>query len=265
MNKFIEIILSRQILTTFFVFIVCLLLCSLSKFVVSKILSLKNRKIDIKKHRTIVNLVSNLFRIFVLSIGLIIILQNFGIDTASFVASLGVFSLVIGLALQDVLKDFISGAYLVFEGQYSIGDWIQIGDFKGEVLASNFRTTKLRAYTGEIKIISNRNISEIINYSMSNNTAIIDVAVAYESDLSKVRKVLENLCEYLKKDKKVSSIECLGVQELENSGIIFRVIAMDSYSNTIVLSRMIKEEIVNAFNDNNITIPYPQVVLHSAK
>ena len=265
MNKFLHFLLSRQVITVAVVVIVCLFLCTLSKFVVSKIFSIKNKNIDIKKHRTIVNLVSNLFRLFVLAIGLIIILQTFGVDTASFVASLGVFSLVIGLALQDVLKDFISGAYLVFEGQYSIGDWVKIGDFKGEVLASNFRTTKLRAYTGEVKIISNRNISEIINFSMSKNTAIIDVAVAYESDLSKVREVLDNLCELLKKEKKVSSIECLGVQELENSGIVFRVIAMDSYTNTITLSRMIKEEIVNAFNESNITIPYPQVVVHNAK
>ena len=265
MNKFLNFLLSRQVITVAVVIVVCLFLCTLSKFVVSKIFSIKNKNIDIKKHRTIVNLVSNLFRLFVLAIGLIIVLQTFGVDTASFVASLGVFSLVIGLALQDVLKDFISGAYLVFEGQYSIGDWVKIGDFKGEVLASNFRTTKLRAYTGEVKIISNRNISEIINYSMSKNTAIIDVAVAYESDLGKVREVLDNLCELFKKEKKVSSIECLGVQELENSGIVFRVIAMDSYINTITLSRMIKEEIVNAFNESNITIPYPQVVVHSAK
>ena len=195
MNKFLNFLLSRQVITVAVVIVVCLFLCTLSKFVVSKIFSIKNKNIDIKKHRTIVNLVSNLFRLFVLAIGLIIVLQTFGVDTASFVASLGVFSLVIGLALQDVLKDFISGAYLVFEGQYSIGDWVKIGDFKGEVLASNFRTTKLRAYTGEVKIISNRNISEIINFSMSKNTAIIDVAVAYESDLGKVREVLDNLCE----------------------------------------------------------------------
>ena len=265
MNSIISFILSRRVLTIIIVVVVCIFLCSLSRIVVSKIFSIKNKNVDIKKHRTIVNLISNLFRVFVLALGLIIILQTFGVDTASFVASLGVFSLVIGLALQDVLKDFISGIYLVFEGQYNIGDWVMIGDFKGEVLASNFRTTKLRAYTGEVKIISNRNITEIINFSMSKNTAIIDVSVSYDSDLNKVRSVLDDLCIKLKNDDKVSTIECLGVQELENCGIVFRVVAMDSYSNTISLSRMIKEEIVNAFNENKITIPYPQVVVHNAK
>ena len=165
MNSIISFVLSRRVLTIIIVVVVCIFLCSLSRIVVSKIFSIKNKNVDIKKHRTIVNLISNLFRVFVLALGLIIILQTFGVDTASFVASLGVFSLVIGLALQDVLKDFISGIYLVFEGQYNIGDWVMIGDFKGEVLASNFRTTKLRAYTGEVKIISNRNITEIIKFN----------------------------------------------------------------------------------------------------
>ena len=265
MNKFISIILSKKVITPIIIVIACLLICSLSKIVVSKIFSIKNKNIDIKKHHTIINLINNIFRGFVITINFILILENFGIDTASFVASLGVFSLVIGLALQDLLKDIIVGINLVFEGQYNIGDWVKIGDFKGEVLASNFRTTKLKAYTGEIKIISNRNISEVINYSLSNATAIIDVSVAYESDLNKVKKVLDNMCSELITNKKVKDMECLGVQELENSGIVYRIIARDDYNTSIVLTRMIKEEIVNTLNKNNITIPYPQVVIHSAK
>lgn len=265
MNKFISIILSKMVITPIIIVIACVLICSLSKIVVSKIFSIKNKNIDIKKHHTIINLINNIFRVFVITISFILILENFGIDTASFVASLGVFSLVIGLALQDLLKDIIVGINLVFEGQYNIGDWVKIGDFKGEVLASNFRTTKLKAYTGEIKIISNRNISEVINYSLSNATAIIDVSVAYESDLNKVKSVLDNMCSELITNKKVKDMECLGVQELENSGIVYRIIAHDDYNTSIVLTRMIKEEIVSIFNKNNITIPYPQVVIHSAK
>lgn len=265
MNKLLSVLLSKKLISSVVIIFICILICFLLKFFVSKIFSLKNKNIDIKKHRAIINLISNIFRFFVVGICLILVLQNFGIDTASFVASLGVFSLVLGLAVQDLLKDFIAGVSMIFEGQYNIGDWVKIGDFKGEVLASNFRTTKLKAYTGEIKIISNRNISEIINYSMSNATAIIDVSVAYESDLVKVRNVLDEMCLELKKMKKVKEIECLGVQNLEANGISYRIIASDNYSNSIVLSRLIKEEIVNAFNVNNIIIPYSQVVIHSEK
>lgn len=265
MNKILQILLSKKIIASIVVLIVCIVLCFLSKKIFSKLFKIRNKKIDVKKQRTIINLVSNLFKFFILAIGLIVILQNFGIDTASFVASLGVFSLVIGLALQDILKDFIAGISQIFEGQYSIGDWVQIGDFKGEVLASNFRTTKLRAYTGEVKIISNRNITELINYSISKSTAIIDVSVAYESDIKKVKKVLNKMCEDLKENEKIQTIECLGVQSLEDSGIVFRLIAVGDYSDSIPLSRTIKALIIETFNENDIVIPYQQVVVHNAK
>lgn len=265
MNNMLNVILSKKIIISFVIIIVCILICSLSKFLISKIFNFRNKNVDVKKHKTIINLISNLFRVFVISISFILILQNFGIDTASFVASLGVFSLVVGLALQDVLKDLIAGINMIFEGQCNIGDWVKIGDFKGEVLASNFRTTKLKAYTGEIKIISNRNISEITNYSISKSTTIIDVSVSYDSDLSKVREVIEKMCSELISLKKVAEIECLGVQDLESSGIVFRIIARDDYLKSISLTRMIKEKVVLYFNKYNITIPYQQVVVHSAK
>lgn len=265
MNSLISFILSKKVITSLIIIIICIFICFLSKIIVSKIFSLKNKNIDIKKHQTVINLINNLFRFFIITIAFILVLQNFGVDTASFVASLGVFSLVIGLALQDLFKDIIVGINLIFEGQYSIGDWVKIGDFKGEVLASNFRTTKLKAYTGEIKIISNRNISEVINYSLSNALAIIDVSVAYESNLTMVKDILNGLCDDLISNKKVKYMECLGINELENDGIIYRLIVKDDYNNTIVLSRMIKEEVVSTFKKNKINIPYSQVVVHSAK
>lgn len=258
-------LLSQQVITSSIVIFVCILFCFFSKKIVSRILKTKKSLIDNKKQKTIVNLINNFVRIFVIGIALIVVLQNFGVDTASFVASLGVFSLVIGLAIQDVLKDFIIGISLILEGQYNIGDWVEINNFKGEVLASNFRTTRLRAYTGEIKIISNRNINEIINYSLAKSTSIIDVSVSYESDIKKVKSILDNLCINLKERENIKEIECLGVQELVDSGITFRLIAKGNYLEQIPLARVIKAEIVETFNDNNIVIPYPQVVVHDAK
>ena len=265
MNKIIKVVSSKYILAPIIIIILCIFICSLSKKVLSKLFKVKNKNFDVKKHKTVINLINNLFRTFVIAISLILILEQFGIDTATFVASLGVFSLVIGLAIQDILKDFISGMYLIFEGQCNIGDWVQIGDFKGEVLASGFRTTRLRSYTGEIKIISNRNITEIINYSLAKTTIIIDVSVDYSSDLTLVKETLNNLCSQLESEGKVKKIECLGVQELGDSGIVYRVVAYDNYSNYQTLSRLIKEQIILSFNEKNIVIPYPQVVIHDAK
>lgn len=247
------------------VILVSLVLISISKKIVGKLLFIKTSKVPIKRQKSIVNLISNIVRFFILFIALTIILEEFGIDTKSFIASLGVFSLVIGLALQDLLKDIISGFSIVFEGLYNIGDWIEISSFKGEVIATSLRTTRIRAYTGEVKIISNRNITELTNYSMDDSNAIVDVEVSYDSKLDKVDKVINEMCTDFEKEEGVKKVDILGLNEIGDSGLKFRLVIKSDYSNSIALSRKLKRKIVDTFNKNKISIPYKQVVIHNAR
>ena len=247
------------------VVLVSLILITISKKIVGKLLFIKTSKVAIKRQKSIVNLISNIVRFFILFIALTIILEEFGIDTKSFIASLGVFSLVVGLALQDLLKDIISGFSIVFEGLYNIGDWIEISSFKGEVIATSLRTTRIRAYTGEVKIISNRNITELVNYSMDDSNAIVDVEVSYDSKLDKVDKVINEICTDFEKEVGVKQVDILGLNEIGDSGLKFRLVIKSDYSNSIALSRKLKRKVVDTFNKNNISIPYKQVVIHNAR
>lgn len=247
------------------VVLVSLILITISKKIVGKLLFIKTSKVPIKRQKSIVNLISNIVRCFILFIALTIILEEFGIDTKSFIASLGVFSLVVGLALQDLLKDIISGFSIVFEGLYNIGDWIEISSFKGEVIATSLRTTRIRAYTGEVKIISNRNITELVNYSMDDSNAIVDVEVSYDSKLDKVDKVINEICTDFEKEEGVKKVDILGLNEIGDSGLKFRLVIKSDYSNSIALSRKLKRKVVDTFNKNNISIPYKQVVIHNAR
>ena len=243
--------------------IICFLLCTLSKRIVTRIFSIKSKRINANKKKTVINLISNIVIFLIVIISILLILEIFGIDTKSLVTSLGVVGLVAGLALQDTLKDFIVGMSIIFEGAFLVGDWVSINGFKGEVLPSNLRTTKLKAYTGEIKIISNRNISEIINYSIAKNNLIVDVGVAYESDIKKVKKVLDNLASELKDKFNLTYAECLGIETLAESSIIFRLVVLTKYEDKFVIDRKIKEEIVLEFAKENIVIPYNQVVVRN--
>lgn len=262
MNFINEYILKKEIIAPIIILLVSIFMCSVSKKIISKIFKYSSLSNDGKK-KTIVNLINNIIVIIILFIAITTILEIYGIDTKSLVASLGVVSLVAGLAIQDLLKDFIVGVSIMLEGQFSIGDWVSINGFKGEVIPSNLRTTKLRAYTGEIKYLSNRNISEVINYSTDRTNLIIDVSVAYESDIDKVKKVLDELCSKLKQDYKLKDLTCLGIQDLADSSINFRLVAITKYSDQFDLDRILKREIVKAFAKNNITIPYNQVVVHN--
>lgn len=247
------------------VILVALILISVSKKVVGKLFFIKSSKVPLKRQRSVVNLISNIVRFFIIFFALTIILEELGIDTKSFIASLGVFSLVVGLALQDLLKDIISGFSIVFEGLFSIGDWIEISSFKGEVVGSTLRTTRIRAYTGETKIVSNRNISELINYSIDESISLIDVEVSYEAKLDKIDEVIKEICDLFSKEDGVKKTEVLGLNEIGESGLKFRLAVKSDYSNSIPLSRKLKRYIVDIFNKNKISIPYKQVVIHNAK
>lgn len=258
-----NLILKREIMLPILVILIGFLLCIISKKIIYKIFNFKLLKVKDGKKKTIINLISNICVFIISLICIMIILENYGVDTKSFVASLGVVGIVVGLAIQDILKDFIVGITIIFEGQYSIGDWVSINGFKGEVIPSSLRTTKLKAYTGEVKIIYNRNITEIINYSLEKSNLIVDVGVSYDSDIKKVKEILDELCIKLKDQYKLKQMSCLGIQELSESSINFRLVATSDYLDQFNLDREIKKEIVLIFKENEITIPYNQVVVHS--
>lgn len=262
MDIILKYILKKEVIAPIIILLISIFLCSISKKIIYKVFSY-NKNSNEGKKKTIVNLINNVVVIVIFLISLMTILEIYGIDTKSLVTSLGIVSLVTGLALQDLLKDFIVGISILLEGQFSIGDWVSIGGFKGEVIPSNLRTTKLKAYTGEIKYISNRNITEVINYTTDSTNLIIDVSVAYESNIDKVKEILDEMCNNLKEEYKLKEVSCLGIQELGNSSINFRLVVVTKYSEQFEIDRNIKREIIKVFAKNKITIPYNQVVVHN--
>lgn len=254
--------MKKEIIAPIIIVLVCTAICVVSRRVIYKLFKSFIKKND-GKQRTILNLIDNIVKFIVISLGILLILEVYGIDTKSLIASLGIVGLVTGLALQDSLKDFIVGISIIFEGQFSIGDWIEINGFKGEVMPSNLRTTKLKAYTGEIKIIYNRNISEIVNYTKEKSNLVLDIDVSYDSDIKLVKNILDNICAKFKDKYTLEEMSCLGIQELSDSSIKFRVVVKSKYLDKFSLDRELKKEIILSFKKNNITIPYKQVVVHN--
>lgn len=255
-------LLKKEIVAPIIIVVTAMVLCAITKKILRKLLKLSSKNND-RKTRTIVNLISNIARAIIIFIAIIMILEIYGIDTKSLVASLSVVGVIVGLAVQDILKDLISGISIIFEGQYSIGDWININGFIGEVLPTNLKTTKIRAYTGEVKIIPNRNITEIINYSTFNNTLIMDLDVSYDSDIEKVKATLNNVCQKFKEEKKLKEVTNLGLQKLDSSSIVFRIIMVSSYDKKASLERDLREQIFKEFSKNNIEIPYNKLVIYN--
>jgi len=254
----------KEIIAPIIIILVCTILCAVSKKIIYSIFKNFIKK-EAKRQKTILNLIDNVDKFIIASFGILIILEVYGIDTKSLVASLGIVGLVTGLALQDLLKDFIVGISIIFEGQFSIGDWVKINDFSGEVMSSSLRITKLKAYTGEVKIIYNRNITEVINYSQENSNLVLDIGVNYDSDIKLVKNILDNLCIKFKEKYSLEEISCIGIQELKESAINFRIVASSKYSEKFSINRELQKEILLSFKKNKINIPYKQVVVHNGK
>ena len=120
----------------------------------------KNKYVDNKK-KTIISLIKNIIKWLIFIFVTLSILSVYGVDTTGIIASLGVAGLVIGLALQDIIADFVSGIFILFDDQYTIGDIIEINGFKGEVIGFGLMSTKIKKYTGDVLILANSSFKKL--------------------------------------------------------------------------------------------------------
>lgn len=267
--KILGITIAKEIYMPIIIIISAIIIERLLKLIINKPFNpnKKRNKIDVRKAKTLNSMLSNVSRYVVWVIAVLYILSVFGVNTAAIITGLGVASLVIGLAFQDILKDVFSGVSILFENQFAIGDLVKIGDFTGTVMALGLKTTRLQAYTGEVKIISNRNITEVINYSLDKTLAVVDIPVSYESKIDKVEKIL-NVTAATLKDKipaLVDDIELLGVEELSDSAVVFRLVGRCKPAKHFEVQRQMKKEFKNSLDKNGIKIPYMQIEVHNEK
>ena len=159
-----ESIFTKEVITTICIIASAFILYFIIKQIMSNFFLKKARRRSNKKALTLLTILNNIIKYIILIIALLTVLATWGVDTKALLASLGVAGAVAGLAMQDMIKDFLGGADVLTEDQFKVGDNIQIGNFRGNVIYLGLKTTKIRAYTGEVKIINNRNMNDVINY-----------------------------------------------------------------------------------------------------
>lgn len=215
-----------------------------------------------KKRETVSKLISNILKYLIIIIAILTILQIYGVKTTSLVAGLGVIGAVVGLAFQDVLKDLLAGIFIILDNLYLVGDIVEIGGFKGEVVELGLKTTKIKSFTGEVKMLSNRNVTEVINYSLEKSYSIVDISISYNQDINKVEEVLLSLNDKITDNKDiVGKIELLGVQELSSSSVIYRFGVFTKPNMSASVNRYLLKLVKETFDKNNIEIPYQKVVV----
>lgn len=199
---------------------------------------------------------------------LIVIIWSFsvaGVNMAGIFASLGILSLVIGFGAQSLIEDIITGIFIIFEGQYNIGDIIILDDFRGVVRKIGVRTTVIEDAGGNYKIVNNSDIRNLQNRSQNYSVAICDVGISYDERIEKVEKLFETLLPQMAENHKELFKKgplYVGVQSLSDSAVIMRIAVYVAEDDIFAAQRTLNRDIKIAFDDNNIEIPFTQVVLH---
>lgn len=262
MKDFLDKILVKEVVGPILIILVSLLVYLVIKSVVNNVFKIRNKYIDKRKSKTINGLINNLIKYFIIIIDIVMILDIFGIDTKTLIASLGVVGFVVGLAVQDTLKDFVAGMSIILENQYRVGDTITIKGFRGEVISLGIKSTKIKAYTGEVMIIPNHLIEHVINHSLDKSLAVVDIPVSYDTDLKKLESVLSNLFSKLSIDGITGDIKILGLESYDDSSISYRVVVDTIPMKHYQVERELKRAIKLELDKNGIEIPFPQVVVH---
>ena len=220
-----------------------------------------------RKGQTISKLFVSFLKWIIAICAVFFIISAWGASTTITLASAGILTLIIGLGSQTLVADILAGLFIVFEGDFQVGDIVVIDGWRGEVSEIGIRTTKLLDVGGNIKIISNNEIKSIINQTQELSIAKCYVSICYEDRIERVEAVIaDNLDKF--KDRIPGIVEgpyYKGVSELSDSSVNLLFIAKCKEPDIYQVQRDMNREIKIMFDDNNINIPFPQLTVHMSK
>lgn len=267
-NQDMWINLGQSALRILIILVISTVLIKLGKLAINNIFKVRTHaalRISERREATLVKLVENAITYVVYFIAAMTILSIFGINVQALLAGAGILGLAVGFGAQSLVKDIITGFFIIFEDQFSVGDFVRIGAFEGIVEEIGLRTTKIKSYTGEINIIPNGSIIEVTNFSLNNSRAVVDISIAYQGDINRAEQVIQELIEKMpeKYEEIVSPPELLGVQDILPSEVVIRVVAETLPMQHYHIARVLRKEIKNVLDENGIESPYPRVMMYS--
>lgn len=217
-----------------------------------------------RRYRTILKLLQSVISYVVYFSAILAVLSVMNVKVAGLLAGAGIVGLAIGFGAQSLVKDVITGFFIIFEDQFGVGDYIKISAIEGTVLEIGLRTTKIKGVSGEINIIPNGTILEVVNYSINNTMSVVDVSVSYNSDINKAERLIENYLSNLADlhEEIVTPPTLLGVQNVVGAEVTLRISVETLPMQQFAISRMIRKDIKELFDKNNIEIPYPKMMVY---
>ena len=259
--------LASRILTIIFVVIVSLILWSIISSAIDKVLLKANLDRSGNRIRTLLPLARNAILILIIITSSIIILSEVGVNIAPLLAGAGIIGLAIGFGAQTLVKDIITGAFIVFENTLAIGDVIEVANHSGVVEGMTIRTIKLRDLKGRIHTIPFSSVDTIVNMTRDYSYVVSEIGVSYREDTDQVINIIKTVFNIFRNDKdyKISildELEVMGIERFDDSAVIIKVRIKTKPGLQWSINREFNRRIKYAFDQNNIEIPYPHNTIY---
>lgn len=200
--------------------------------------------------------------IVILCLGLSIL----GVNVSTIVASIGILALIIGFSAESLIADVVTGAFMILENQYNVGDIVEVDSFRGTVTSIGIRTTSIMDAGGNVKIINNSAMKNILNRSDKPSRSISDIGIPYETDLEKLESEIPALLKqiYERHQDVMKDVPMyLGVQELADSAVVLRFAVNVDEQNIFSVARILNHDLFLGFRKLGVEVPFPQVDVHS--
>lgn len=221
-----------------------------------------------RKSDTLSELLKSILRYATYFIAVMLIFETVGFDIKTVIAVTSIAGVAIGFGAQSLVKDIITGFFILFEDQFAVGDYVVIDTMSGIVEIVGLRITKIRDFSGDLHIIPNGSIIKVTNKSRGNMRALVEVDITYEEDVNHAIKVIEGVSNKIKdelKDIIVEGPQVLGVSRLGEFGVTIRVVAKTISMKQWEVEMELRKRIKYALDSEKIEIAYPRRVLITNK
>jgi moderate conductance mechanosensitive channel len=200
---------------------------------------------------------------FIWTLSLLTILGGFGIELGPYIASLGIVGVALGFGAQDLVKDFISGIFMLLEDQYGVGDVVDSGEAVGVVEGISLRTTRIRSVDGTLWYVPNGEIRRLGNMSQDWARALLDIGVSYDTDVEDASRIIAEVAETMAGEEEyvakfLDAPEVWGVQNLGPDSIDIRLVIKTTPGDQWAIARELRARIKKAFDEASVEIPFPQ-------
>ena len=216
-----------------------------------------------QRARTIGSLLRYVVTITISAVAFLMVLAELGVSIAPLIAGAGIAGVALGFGAQSLVKDFLSGTFMLLEDQYGVGDVIDVGEATGTVERVTLRVTILRDLNGTVWYVPNGEILRVGNKSQLWSRIVLDVEVAYDTDIAQASAVIKRVADEEWKAETPGALiieepEMWGVQEFAQSAIVLRLAVKTRPGEQWAAGRALRARLKTAFDEAGIEIPFPQ-------